>query len=177
MTVSSSLDTPEGRWYAITLSDGVQNYPRYILAKDLNFKRLTPLYSPEERETKAHEAALARIREIGERRRAERLAAAPPPPPEPRAPQTFGEWWAMTAERMGGAQSASLVASGVAATVATALTISSILLIVALRREHTWDRARTHDLDAEWEEATRDDADDEPDVYAGAQVDGTDERW
>jgi hypothetical protein len=65
----------------------------------------------------------------------------------------------MTSSRMGGATMANVAASAVAAAIGTALTIASIVAVISLRREHTWDRPPTHDLDAEWAEATRDDAD------------------
>ncbi len=173
-TVLGKVDAENLRWYAVAVSDGAEEHSRYVLAKELNFKRVVPMYSESEKEDQRKAEIMQMVAEMGEQRRAERLAAMPPPEPEERAPETFGEWWSMTADRMGGAQPATMVVSAIAAGIGTVLTIGSILLVMALRREHTWDRAGPHDLDAEWAEATREDV--EEDVYADAHSGGSDQQ-
>lgn len=172
-TVVLSVDTDVERWYLVTAGNWAEGVSRYILAKDLNFKRVTPQYSADEQEAQRLESTMKLIEEMGAQRRAARLAAAPPPEPEERTPETFSEWWAMTADRIGGAQSATIVVSAVAAVLGTALTIGSMFLVTTLRREHTWDRPAMQDLDAEWQEARHDDTD----VHAGTPPNDGDERW
>jgi hypothetical protein len=158
-TVETTVDAGNRRWYRVVVSDGVRDFSRYILAKDLNFKRVLPARLGQQTDEERKQAILAELMAMAEERRQQRLAATPAPPPEPRTPQNWNEWWAMTASRVGGATMATVLASAAAAAIGTAVTIAAIVAIISFRREHTWDRPPTHDLDAEWAEATRDDAD------------------
>ncbi len=170
-TVETPADVGDRRWYRVTVSDGARDYSRFILAKDLNFKRVNLAKFGETSKEEQARAALEKFIAEGQARRERARALRPPPPPEPRTPETFDEWWSMTADRMGGATQATVVASAVAAAIGTALTIGSIITVISLRREHTWERPPTHDLDAEWEEAVQDD------VHAENPGDAAERRW
>jgi len=175
VSVFSTEDVDSVRWYTVFVSDGTREYTRYILAKDLNFKRVIPQYSADEVEDQRMQEVMAQLTRAGEQRRAAQLAAEPPPPPEDRVPQSFDEWWSMTASRMGGTQPAQILASAIAAAVGTVLCIGSMFMLTGLRRENTWSRTVPADLDAEWEEARGDDEEDADDYRPLSG--GTDDRW
>jgi hypothetical protein len=155
-TVESTVDAVNRRWYRVTVSDGARDFFRFVLAKDLNFKRVTEAKSDVQIQEERRRELIEGFRAELQARREARMAALPPEPPKPRVPETFDEWWSMTAHRMGGATAATIAASGIAAAIATALTIGSIITLVTLRLEHTWERPPMHDGEAQWAEPADD---------------------
>jgi hypothetical protein len=170
-TVESPMELGAQLWYRVRVTDGRNDFLRFILAEDLNFKRVAPIYSASEARERNRDAVLEMLRQTAIERRERQLAQAPPEPPVERQPESFGEWWAMTADRIGGARAATVTVSVVAAAIATAVTLGSIFLVISLRREMTWDRPGKHGIEDEPAEPEAEDA------SAQAEVAGTDPRW
>ncbi len=117
----------------------------YLLAEDLNFKRVTPLFRGPRRTTRDTERALAILRKLATGRSsgeaAESKGTEKPRASEPEPePETFATWWRGMAQRLGGASTLNLVVAGLAAFLLTVLTVGLTLLAVWLRRTHAWER-------------------------------------
>ena len=145
-TFVRTLDSPPGFWIEISAYDGKRDRTMYLNGIDLRWKVLTPMYSPAERAIEQREMFKRLIKDKGLLRRPPPVKEAPPPEPEP---QEFAQWWASTAESLGGASTANVIVSGVAAGITTLLTLGAIGLLSLFRGQSTWARPMMHTRDGE----------------------------
>jgi hypothetical protein len=156
-TAVRTLDSPQGPWFEISINEGDHPRTMYLYGMDMRWKEPNPVHTQDEKSAAARESLIRALRES-------RLAARPeeaPPPPQPE-PREFSQWWADTAERLGGATVANLIVSGVAAGITTALTLGALALLSVFRRQNTWSSPMTDPRAGE--------VPDEDDPYAFAQA-------
>lgn len=160
-------------WYRVIVNDGSRDYTMYVLAEDLNFKRVVPQYSAQEQDAARREAALRIMRKIGEQRRERREAAAAvqQQPAEPE-PVTFAEWWSGVVAQVGGVSIANLIVAGLAAAVTTFAALGSIALAVWVRRTHAWDRPLKEEIEDSSERGSEFYEQNDPGSSSGAGFEG-----
>ena len=123
-------------WYRITVNNGVEDYPMYLKAEDLNWQNVQRFRTAEMQASLDREEMLARMRETFGIGRKE--VAAPEPEPEP---TTTERVMAMVRNSVSNISSQGLVTAALAAVVATFAIIITIAILVWLYTTHRWHRS------------------------------------
>ncbi len=144
-------------WYRITVNNGFEDYPMYLKAEELDWKKVQRVLAPDMQAALDQEEVLARIREVFGTTRRE--VAPPPPPPEP---TTTERVTAILRDSLTSISTQGLLTAALAAAVTAFAIVCTIGILVWLYTTRRWHKSSLFDdLESERGEESYEDTESE----------------
>lgn len=131
-------DSDGDLWYRVTVNNGVEDYPMYLKAEDLNWQNVQRVRAADMQASLEREELLALIQELFGNVRKE----VEPPPPEPEPEPTATEQVRIALrEGVTTLSSQGLVTAGLAAAAITIAIVFAIGILALLHRTRRWQKS------------------------------------